>query len=404
MRITKLACALGAAFLLAAVPGRAAEIHGRSSTQIFAFTNEWLNDNRQVELAEYLRLSITNIDKKGKFTIHGYGRGGQDFTNGEGLNGRLYYLYGEYRDAFNVLDVRVGRQFVNHAAGSAIVDGGNIELKNIGPVGFSAFGGRDVVFGITGGEPGGDRAVMGLAAYLAGFQKTDFEFGWFRRYDEGDVSRDILGATFKQYLFNNLRVYGNGRYDITSETFNELLGGVKYYPTSDLVLTAEYFQSYPTFDTTSIYSVFAVNKYREGVFRVDYTINDKIGVNVGYDRHWYGEGAAADLYHVGAVVRPVEPVRLKLEYDKRSGYYGRLDGGIAEIAYEFKQGSEIAGGITYDVYERDALTGDEIARRYWLGGKYRIARNMAVSGRIQNDVNARYSENVSGRLTFDYDF
>jgi hypothetical protein len=37
-------------------------------------------------------------------------------------------------------------------------------------------------------------------------------------------------------------------------------------------------------------------------------------------------------------------------------------------------------------------------------GKYRIAKNMAVSGRIQDDVNAKYSENVSGRVTFDYDF
>jgi hypothetical protein len=50
------------------------------------------------------------------------------------------------------------------------------------------------------------------------------------------------------------------------------------------------------------------------------------------------------------------------------------------------------------------LTHDEIARRYWLGGKYRFAKNMALSGRIQNDVNAQYSENVSGRVAFDYDF
>ena len=66
--------------------------------------------------------------------------------------------------------------------------------------------------------------------------------------------------------------------------------------------------------------------------------------------------------------------------------------------------AEIAGGITYDVYQRDSVTNDEIARRYWLGGKYKIAKNMAVSGRIQNDVNVSYNENVSGRLTFDYDF
>jgi hypothetical protein len=64
----------------------------------------------------------------------------------------------------------------------------------------------------------------------------------------------------------------------------------------------------------------------------------------------------------------------------------------------------VAGGITYDVYQRDSMTFDEIARRYWLGGKYKLAKNMALSGRIEDDVNARFETNVTGRLVFDYDF
>ena len=96
-------------------------------------TNYW-NEKRQIELNEYLRFSITNIDKAGKFSIYGYGRGSQDFTNGEGLNGRLYYLYGDYRDLFDKVDFKIGRQFVNLAAGSAIIDGGQVDLKNVGPL------------------------------------------------------------------------------------------------------------------------------------------------------------------------------------------------------------------------------------------------------------------------------
>ncbi|SNB46355.1 hypothetical protein [Geobacter sp. DSM 9736] len=381
-----------------------AEIHGRSSTQFLSFNNEWLNDQRQTELAEYLRLSITNIDKAGKFSIHGYGRASQDLSNGEGLNGRLYYLYGEYRDLYDKLDVRAGRQFVNLAAGSAIMDGAQVDLKNVGPVAFTVLGGRDVVFGLNGEIGDATNTVLGLGAYLTGFQKTDLEVSWFRKWDGGDISRDIIGVMGKQYLFNNLQVYGNARYDLPSETFNEVQAGVRYYPTSDLILTAEYFQSYPQFDTTSIYSVFAVNRYAEGVFRVDYTINDKVAVNGGYNRQGYGDGAHADVYFAGVGVRPIEPLRVNLEYDKRSGYYGSLDGVIIDAAYDITKVAQVAAGFNYDVYERDALTGDEIARRYWAGGKYKIANNMALSGRIQNDVNERYSSNVSGRVTFDYDF
>ncbi len=396
---------MGLSMCLLATAGTvwSAEVHGRSSTQFLSFNNELLTDKRQNELAEYLRLSITNIDKAGKFSIHGYGRGSQDLTAGEGLNGRLYYLYGEYRDLFDKIDIRAGRQFVNLAAGSAIIDGAQFDLKNVGPFAFTALGGRDVVYSLDGESGNGDNLVMGLSTYLTGFAKTDLEVSWLRKWDDSDISRDILGATFKQYLFNSVRLYSNLRYDLASETFNEVLVGTTYYPTSDLVLTAEYYQSYPTFDTTSIYSVFAVNRYAEGVFRADYTINDMFSVNGGYNRQSYGDGGNADVYHVGAIVRPLDALRLGIEYDKRQGYYGDLDGVMFDATYDYKA-AQLAGGISYDVYERDALTGDETARRYWLGAKYKLAKNMAASGRIQNDVNARYGENVSGRLTFDYDF
>lgn len=394
---------LSMCLLTTAATAWSAEVHGRSSTQFLSFNNELLTDKRQNELAEYLRLSITNIDKAGKFSIYGYGRGSQDLSAGEGLNGRLYYLYGEYRDLFDKIDIKAGRQFVNLAAGSAIIDGAQIDLKNVGPVAFTALGGRDVVFSLDGESGNADNLALGLSAYLTGFSKTDLEVSWFRKWDDSDVARDILGATFKQYLFNNLRLYSNARYDLASETFNEFLAGVTFYPMSNLVFTTEYYQSYPTFDTTSIYSVFAVNRYQEGVFRADYTLNDMFSINAGYNRQSYGDGGNADVYNAGVTVRPIDGLRVGLEYDKRLGYYGDLDGVIVDAVYDYKA-FQVAGGISYDLYERDALTGDEIARRYWFGTKYKIAKNMAVSGRIQDDVNARYSENVSGRITFDYDF
>ncbi|GFE57802.1 hypothetical protein [Geobacter sp. AOG1] len=394
-------CLLGS--LLVSTTAWSAEIHGRSSTQLLWFNNE-LIEQRQFEAAEYLRLSVTNIDKAGKFNIYGYGRLSQDFSNGEGGAGRLYYLYGEYRDLFDKADIRVGRQFVNVAAGSAIIDGLQVDIKNIGPVGFSLFGGRDVIFGLDGEIGYNWNTDLGMSAYLTGFKQTDAEVSWFRKWDHGNVARDILGLSAKQYLLNNLKVYGNAKYDLTAETFNEVQAGLKYFPTSSLVFTGEYYQSYATFDTTSIYSVFAVNEYAEGLFRVDYTFNDMVSINAGYNRQGYGEGAAANVYHVGLGVRPFEPLKVNVEYDNRTGYYGNTNGVIIDADYAITKKANIAGGFTYDVYQRDSLTNDEIARRYWLGGKYKVANNVAVSGRIQTDVNAQYRHNTSGRVTFDYDF
>jgi hypothetical protein len=403
MACKRIFCLLtAAAMLLASTAAWSAEVHGRSSTQ-FLWFNDVFTDKKQAEFAQYLNLSITNIDKAGKLSFQGYGRGTQDVRNGQGLNGRLYYLYGDYRDLFDKIDLRFGRQFVNYAAGSALIDGGQIELKNVGPVAFSVMGGRNVFFDLDGEATRDRDFAFGVAANLAGFKSTDAELSYFMKFDKDGLARDNLGASFKQYLLKSLKVYANARFDMASEVFSEVQAGVKYFPNSDLVLTGEWYQSYPTFDSTSIYSVFAVNRYQEGVFRADYTINNMVSVNAGYSMQDY-EGADADVFEVGCRIRPIEQIQLNLNYDRRSGYGGKLNGGIAEIIIEPIKPLELAAGIHFDVYERDKATGEETARKYWFGGKYKLAQNMSASVRIEDNVNALYKNDWRGRAAFNYDF
>ena len=392
---------------LTAANGWCADLHGRSSTQILSFINDF-NNGRQIELAEYLHFSLTNIDKANKFNIFGYGRGSQDLNNGDGVNGRLYYLYGEYRDLYNVLDTKLGRQFVNLSAGTTIIDGVQMDLKNVGPVGFTVLGGRDVVFGVNGEIGHEGNYALGLAAYLTGFKNTDLDVSWLRKWDAGDVSRDIVGGSVKQFLFKNVKAYANAQYDLTSEVFNQVLAGVKYFPTANLILTGEWYQSYPTFDTTDIFSVFAVNRYQEAVFRADYTINDMIAVNAGYSWQDYGDdGGNADVYEVGCRLHPIETVSVGLAYDRRQGAGGHLDGGMFDVTWDATKKLQLASGLTVDAYSRDffpSSSGSQTAQQYWVGGKYRLAKNMQASLRVQDDVNVSRNSNVQGRFIFDYDF
>lgn len=403
MGLNRVSRVLTALFLLAATSAYGVEISGRSSTQLLWY-NDIFTEDRVFEAAQYLRVNVSKVDPAEKLSFFAYGRGAQTIGPDHDATGRLYYLYADYRDLADKADFRLGRQFVSNAAGSAVIDGLKVDLKNIGPVGLSAFGGRDVVFGLDGELGNSWNTDLGVSAYLSGIRKTDAEISWLRKWDRSEAARDIVGASFKQYVANIGSLYGNTKYDLPSESFTESLVGTKIFPTADLVFTGEYYSSYPTFDTTSIYSVFAVNKYREALVRADYTISEFISVNLGYNRQWFDEGAAADVYHVGTGISPLKELRFNLEFDNRTGYYGSTNGFIADVDYEISKTAKIAAGITYDVYQRDALTHEEIARRYWLGGKYKLAKNMALSGRIQNDVNVRYSENITGRVVLDYDF
>ncbi|MBV5341709.1 MAG: hypothetical protein J0665_19505 [Deltaproteobacteria bacterium] len=404
MALKRMFCLLtGIGMLLSSGVAWSAEVHGRSSTQYQWFT-DYLTGEKQGEFGEYLSLSVTKVDKAGKLSFTGYGRATQDILNGQGLNGRLYYLYGNYSNLYDKADIRLGRQFVSYAAGSALVDGGKIDLKNVGPVAFSIMGGRNVIFNLDGEATTSKDYVWGLAANLVGFKKTDAELSYFMKLDEAGVARDQIGASFKQYLLNSLKVYGNAKLDLTSEVFSEVLAGVKYYPSSDLVFTGEWYQSYPIFDNSSIYSVFAVNQYREGVFRADYTVNEKVSVNAGYSKQFYGEGADADVYGLGTRLRPIEKLQVNLNYDFHIGYGGKLNGGAFEVTYEPIKPLELACGVHYDTYERDRVTGRETARKYWLGSRYKLNKSMTASLRIEDNVNQQYESDWAGRAVFNYDF
>ena len=50
------------------------------------------------------------------------------------------------------------------------------------------------------------------------------------------------------------------------------------------------------------------------------------------------------------------------------------------------------------------MTGEETARNYWLGARYKINKSVSASFRVEDSVNKTYDYNTQGRFVFDYDF
>src|SRR3989337_1016597 len=115
---------------------------------------------------------------------------------------------------------------------------------------------------------------------------------------------------------------------------------------ASLSLTGEFMQSYPVFDATSIYSVFAVNLYKEALIRADYTMSEKLAVNAGYTRQDFGdEGGWGDVYVVGFTLRPLDTLTINVDYDRRSGYGGDLNGGALDVTYDAAKTLRLAAGV-----------------------------------------------------------
>jgi hypothetical protein len=394
MRVMKFLVMLMA---LACVPllSHAAEVKLTSSTQLLWY-QDILADQSIKDAAQYLRMNVTKIDKEGKLNIYGYGRATKVISSpSEDLDGRLYYFYVDYRDALKEhLDLRAGRTFVNAAAISGTVDGLHVDLKNFGPVGFTLFGGRHVIFDDKRDIGTRGDALAGMSVYLDTIKNTHVEVSFGRKYGDTDVTRENIGLDFSTTPHAMVNLYGRFKYDTISESYNEILFGAKVAPLKDLILRGEYYQSYPTFDIASIYSIFAVEQYKEGSVSAEYQLTSNYRVSVKYAKERFDGDADADVYEFGLLAKPIKDLTLNAIYEKRNGYAGQLSG--IRLYGEYKIGSAaILAGIDYDDFRRE-ISREGTAKKYWAGLNYEFTKIISAVVRVEDNVNFNYDNGYQG--------
>ncbi|MHB8908086.1 MAG: hypothetical protein ACYDAA_04320 [Syntrophales bacterium] len=384
---------------LACVPllSHAAEVKVTSSTQYLWYTDILAadKDKSQQDAAEYLRVNVTKLDKEGNMNIYAYGRATKQVTTSQDLQGRLYYFYLDYRDAIKEhLDLRAGRTYVNAAAVSGTIDGLYLDFKNLGPMGVTLFGGRHVIFDDKRDTGTRGDALTGMSVYFDTIKNTHVEVSYGRKYADTDVARENLGLDFSTTPISNTNFYGRLQYDTISESYNEMLFGAKVSPLKDLVLRAEYYQSYPTFDIASVYSVFAVDQYKEKSISAEYQLSDNYRVSVKYARENFSGDADADLYEVGLLARPIKDLTINASYERRLGFAGQLSGFRLSGEYRINKASLLAG-IDYDDFRRE-LSREGIAKKYWAGVNYEFSKMISAIVRVEDNVNFNYDSNYQG--------
>jgi len=399
-------------------PARAADVRFQSSTQYLWYTDPFLDKN-QSDIVEYLSIGAPAIDNAGRFSAFGYGRisrqfnPGQEgvFGNSEDVLGRLYFFYVNYALPESRGDIRLGRQFVAVGAGAGTIDGVSASARNLGPLALSVFAGYDVRYRETtdltrdgdyllGASVGGSFLKEGEALH-----NTNLELSYLRKYNETDIVREMIGVHADQGFYKKGKAYLDWRYDVMHESNSEFLAGVKVTPFAGLLsITGEYFSSYPTFDADSIFTVFAVTPYWEALGRVDYIVNSRTTLFASYTRADY-DGPTADIGTLGARFQPerVKGLGIRAAADVRQGYPGDLTG--FDLSADYALGKAIlAAGITYDVIQRDSMTDDFSAKRYWLAGSYQVLKNMTARLRVEDKETRQFRNEFSGRAAVDVRF
>lgn len=393
--------------MVTATPSYGLELFGRATTE-FAWWQDLIDRDTRFAGYQYLRVGVQDMIEGRDISVFGYGRYGFNEVADPDANGRLYYLYVDWRNVWeDWVDLRLGRQWTNLVADSRIIDGGQLDFK-LGPVGVALLGGRDVIFDEFAEDTKRGDMTWGTEAYLRNVRNLNLSMSYVEKYDEGDLARRIVAYDFGYNIKGVSRLYSEMRYDIIGERVSEALAGLKVFPTDRWTVRGEYFFTNPTFDATSIYAVFAASSFHAGSLFIDYYISDSLSFYGGYTAEFFkihdAEDDDAHLFEVGAHTK-IEEFRLNGAVVVREGYPGDIIGFSLSADRSFLNNKlDLAAGIDYDIYQRDEMTDDEIATKYWFGGRYHFTEKISMALRVENTESATQDYNFAGWASFEVAF
>lgn len=394
------AASVATVLLLHPVASHAAKVSGRLSSVL-----EWYDDpegDSEIPLMLYGYLNASDLGDTKGLNFRGYGRLGSE---AEDKDSRLYYGYLEKKDLVDGLDARLGRQFVgNTAAGTKTIDGLDVDYKFADMAKVKFFYGGYVTFE---DEYKGGNSAMGAEIRLGGGQNPyDVGFSYYQQRDESDLAIELLGVDAYYDVVDTIDFTYEVQYNNLKQQVSYLLLESRYYRSPLYQFRLHYLYDMPVFESTSIYSVFAVDKYEEITGELTYYFaRDTRGV-ARVTKEIYETGSDADVYELG-----VE----KFGLDQWSGYFigtyrndpdGQdLQGFKASVGYKVDRFFQPAVGLSYDVLERRREEdGTTTSTRVWASVRSEITNEFSMEAKVETASSDLYDHYNYGRIQANYRF
>ena len=221
-----------------------------------------------------------------------------------------------------------------------------------------------------------------------------------QKWDEGDLAQELIGFDIEYSLPKIAHIYSETQFSLLYEsTTYFLLGGSSAW-LKDWRGRLEYLYSMPVFDSTSIYSVFAVAEYQELMGEVEYRINPALRSYLRYTQELYQEYADASVVDFGLETVGIDPLRWYAAGVFRMDDDGQdLYGFKGHVSYRFM--SKLTGGIGahVDVLQRRLEEENETtSSRIWVDGQYDFSKKVNLQAKLERIESDLWDEYYHGRF------
>jgi len=403
----------------------AQSLNMRFSTQVYGWerADSINSDSKTAHLRSYQNLLIDA--SKDKWSFNTLVQTDADLMNkiGKGFDYRFYNLYIKGSNLFNVLDVKLGRQYLFSGVGTGAMDGLHLKLKagEHKEYQFTVFGGSitGTDYEFSGYAPfsensiyGGNFSYYGIRDFYASVSyinrhkkpepytaiRYDSLFNPYQTVISTDSPEDQLMGIDLNYTYNKRHYFfGKLYYDINNEKLYRGDFNANLLVTDNLRFTGFYSYHQPQIRYNSIFSTFAQSEYQEAGGGVDYTL--KNGINI------YGK--ISDVFYTDE-----NSIKLQagfshpsygLSYTHYSGYSGESNG---LGGYYYRKLADILSmnlGLNYSNYRLgEYSTEKENVFSGLLGLTYRPNTQLSFDAQGQFITNRIYKTDVRFLIGVNY--
>jgi hypothetical protein len=357
--------------------------------------------------------------------FHTFGQLDNDFSTRLAGDGkvRMYNFHLELKNIFKRADLKLGRQPIFAGVATSTVDGAQIKVRAAKWLRLKGFGGGSLpadqrfklVDDFSKNYMAGGQAILAPNAdwniSLSYFNKRQQRESYFaQRADSiGNVLTLFVEPSNRAFEFASLDAswnvkrtsfYGRSDYDLLGDQFTRAELSVRSEVSANVVLNGAYTFRSPRLPWNSIFSAFDVENNQEVEGGIYYRRN----------RAWRFYGNAAGIFYSGD-----ESLRLTvggecnyggLNYVRRSGYAGDLNGANASLYYPLQQGRILPSAqLSWASYKLEANAGDRQDLFAGAAGLLVRPRNvLTIDSQLQYLHNPFYSNDVRFLVRLQYWF
>jgi hypothetical protein len=350
--------------------------------------------------SEYVRLSNRGTFGGYRLDLEGYGRVTvieEEIEPGDNNANRLYTLAATLTGNEGGGSFTLGRQYIPALAGPQFLDGLYLSTDLGNWSANARWGYTADVTGETAPSDSDEVLGAGLAYRIKTGMYLSLDYG--RTMDDDSLLSEFMATEWTYSWHRFTRAYASFNWDMMSKTLHESLIGTRLHFSDRFSAGLEFSHNVQSFDSDSIYSVFALSAAFSRTFSLLFTPSMNTRYLWDYTVENYQDGGGARRYELSGKWTPGES-KITASLLQHLGYGGDLTevsaGLSTHIGDRWTVG--LGGDVSRTENEGEDTVGSNMA---WLGGTVQVSDSSSLNMRLERTDDELYPETVSGRIAFE---